>query len=196
MITGHLGIAAAVQASRRGGSLHALLWLLGASMVPDIVDALFVVARSCNPNGLYSHTVPAAALLAVVTGALAYAATNERATGALCALLVLAHLPPDFVTGHKLFWPGGELVGLRRYDHPVADFAVEGALVLAGWWLLRTRTTLPRWTTSRAALAGLLAAQIVVETAGTLRGGVKPSACEGERSSLQRQLQVAGRGYR
>jgi hypothetical protein len=159
-------------------------------MVPDVGDALFVVARSCTPHGLYSHTVPAAALLAVVTGALAYAATTERASGVLCALLVLAHLPPDFVTGHKLFWPGGELVGLRLYDHPVADFALEGALVVAGWWLLRTRTTLPRWTTSRAALAGLLSAQIVLETLGTMRGGVKPSACGGESSSLQRQQQV------
>jgi hypothetical protein len=174
VITGHLGIAGAVQAGRRDSSLF---WLLGASMAPDVVDALFFVARTCNPNGLYSHTLPAAALLAAVTGAIAYAATRQRATGALCALLVLAHLPPDFVTGHKLFWPGGEIVGLRLYDHPIADFALESVLVAAGWWLLRRRGGAPRWATGRAALALLLVAQIAVETAGAIMGGVKPSAC-------------------
>ena len=78
MITGHLGIAGAAHAGRRDSSL---LWLLGAAMAPDIVDALFVVARSCNPYGLYSHTLPAAALLAVVVGAVAYFVTGQRATG-------------------------------------------------------------------------------------------------------------------
>src|SRR4051794_9062187 len=86
VITGHLGVAAAANATRRDSTL---LWLLGASMAPDVVDALFVVARSCNPHGLYSHTVPAAALIAAVTGAAAYLGTNQRATGLLAALLVL-----------------------------------------------------------------------------------------------------------
>jgi hypothetical protein len=176
VITGHLGIAGAVQAGRRDSSLF---WLLGASMAPDIVDALFFVAGACNPNGLYSHTLPAAALVAAVTGVIAYAVTKQRATGALCALLVLAHLPPDFVTGHKLFWPGGEIVGLRLYDHPIADFALESALVATGWWLLRTRGGAPRWATTRAVLALLLVTQIAVEAAGAIAGGVKPSACVG-----------------
>ena len=174
MITGHLGIAGAAHASRRDSSL---LWLLGASMAPDIVDALFVVARQCNPHGLYSHTVPAAALIAVVVGALAYYFTGQRATGALSALLVLAHLPPDFITGRKLFWPGAEMMGLRLYDHPIGDFVVEAALVVLGWWLLRRRQWAPRWATGRAALVWLLVFQIAVEAIGTARGGVKPSAC-------------------
>ena len=75
--------------------------------------------------------MPAAALLAVVVGALAYFFTDQRATGVLAALLVLAHLPLDFITGRKLFWPGGELMGLRLYDHPIGDFVVEVALVVA-----------------------------------------------------------------
>ena len=75
MIAGHLGIAGAAYSGRRDSSL---IWLLGASLAPDVVDALFVVAGSCNPYGLYSHTLPAAALIAVVTGAVAYAATGRR----------------------------------------------------------------------------------------------------------------------
>jgi membrane-bound metal-dependent hydrolase YbcI (DUF457 family) len=175
VITGHLGIAGAVQAGRRDSSL---VWLLGASMAPDVVDGLFYLARTCNPNGLYSHTLPAAALLAVVTGAIAYVATKQRATSALCMLLVLAHLPPDFITGHKLFWPGGEIMGLRLYEHPIADFVVESAIVVTGWLLLRRRGGAPRWATGRAALAVLLATQLAVEGAGAVLGGVKPSACE------------------
>lgn len=174
MITGHLGVAAAVHASRRNSSL---VWLIGASMAPDVVDALFVVARSCNPHGLYSHTLPAAALIAAVTGAAAFLATSHRPTGLLAALLVLAHVPLDFVTGYKLFWPGGEMSGLRLYNWPAVDFVLEAALVTAGWWAMRARSWTPRWATTWAALAALLVVQGAMDVAGKLRGGVKPSSC-------------------
>ena len=174
MITGHLGLAGAAHATRRDSSL---IWLLGASMAPDVVDALFVVARSCNPHGLYSHTIPAAALIAVAIGAAAYFFTGQRATGLLAALLVLAHVPLDFVTGYKLFWPGDELRGLRLYNWPVFDFLLEGALTTIGWWLLRSREWAPRWAVTRQALVALLVFQAATDLVGHRRGGVKPSAC-------------------
>ena len=174
MITGHLGVAAVANATRRDSTL---LWLLGASMAPDVVDALFVVARSCNPHGLYSHTVPAAALIAAVTGALAYFGTNQRATGLLAAALVLVHVPLDYVTGYKLFWPGGELHGLRLYNLPALDVLLEGVLATIGWWVLRSREWAPRWAVTRGALAALLVLQAVTDVVGHRRGGVKPSAC-------------------
>ena len=175
MIAGHLGIAAAAHATRRDSSL---LWLLGAAMAPDVVDAMFAVARECNPHGLYSHTLPAAALIAAVTGGIAFLATDRRATGLLAAALVLAHLPLDYVTGYKLFWPGGEIRGLQLYETPVADFLVEGVLVWAGWRLLRTVPGAPRWAIGRWTLAALLALQAAVVMVGKLSGdGVKPSAC-------------------
>jgi hypothetical protein len=174
VIAGHLGIAGATYSARRDSSL---IWLLGASMAPDVVDALFVVARSCNPYGLYSHTVPAAALIAAVTGAIAYFATGQRVTGVLAAVLVLAHLPPDYITGRKLFWPGGELLGLRLYEYPVADFALEGLIAAGGWWLVRSRRGAPRWATGWLALATLLVLQGALDIAGKRRGGMKPSAC-------------------
>lgn len=173
MIVGHLGIAGAVHAGRRDSSL---LWLLGAAMAPDVVDALFVLAGSCNPSGLYSHTLPAAALIAAVTGALAYFATGSRVTGVLSALLVLAHLPPDYVTGHKLFWPGGELMGLGLYDYPLIDFVLEAFIAAGGWWLVRRRST-PRWATGWLVLAALLVVQGTLDAVGARRRGMKPSAC-------------------
>ena len=174
MIAGHLGLAGAAHAVRRDSSL---VWLLGASMAPDVVDALFVVAGSCNPHGLYSHTVLAAALIAVVTGAAAYAATGRRITGVLAVGLVLAHLPLDYVTGRKLFWPGGELAGLQLYNYPFADFVVESLLVAGGWWLLRSRGGTPRWATGGLALAAVLVLQGTLDVLGARNDGVKPSAC-------------------
>jgi hypothetical protein len=181
VITGHLGIAGAAHAGWRDSSL---VWLLGAAMAPDVVDGLFVLAGSCNPYGLYSHTLPAAALIAAVTGAAAYFATRQRATGLLAALLVLAHLPPDFVTGSKLFWPGGELRGLRLYDRPLADFVLEAALVTGGWRLLRARSWAPRWATSWLALVSLLVLQATADVIGAARGGVKPSTCASVRPTF------------
>jgi hypothetical protein len=174
VITGHLGIAAAAHSTRRDSTL---VWLAGAAMAPDVVDGLFVLARICNPNGLYSHTVPAAALLAALVGAMAFLTTGQRATGLLCALLVLAHLPPDFITGHKLFWPGGEIIGLRLYDWPILDFLLESVIVAAGWWMMRRRDWAPRWATGTAALVSLLVLQASADVIGASRGGMKPSVC-------------------
>ena len=174
MIVGHLGIAGAAYSVRRDSSL---IWLLGASIAPDVVDALFVVAGSCNPHGLYSHTVPAAALIAVVTGAIAYAATGRRITGLLAAALVLAHLPLDYVTGQKLFWPGGEFIGLRLYQKPAADFVVESLLAVGGWWLVRSRTRAPRWAIGWLALAAMLVLQGTLDVLGARKNGLKPTAC-------------------
>jgi hypothetical protein len=175
VITGHLGIAAAAHAIRRDSSL---LWLLGAAIAPDVVDAMFVVARICNPHGLYSHTVPAVALIAAVTGGVAFLATDRRATGLLAAALVLAHVPLDYVTGYKLFWPGGEIMGLRLYERPVLDFLLEAGVVWGGWRLLRSTPGAPRWATGRLVLVALFAFQAAMGIVGKATGdGVKPSAC-------------------
>lgn len=174
MIAGHLGLAGAAYATRRDSSLP---WLLIAAMAPDGVDALYVVAGICNPHGLYSHTLPAAALIAAITGAVAYFATHRRATGVLAALLVLAHLPADYVTGRKLFWPGGDLMGLLLYEQPALDFALESTLAVGGWWLIRATGRAPRWATGTLALAAVLLLQGMLDVAGSRSGGVKPTAC-------------------
>lgn len=193
MITGHLGLAAIVHAARRGtwalqsesqigsqsGSRHdwSLYWLAGASVAPDVVDALFAAARLCNPHGLYSHTVPAAVLIAALTGGAAFLATGRRSTGVLALALVLAHIPLDYLTGHKLFWPGDELRGLHLYTRPLLDFVLESVVVAAGWWLLRRQGRAPRWTTSWTTLIALIALQGTLSAVGDSKGGIKPSAC-------------------
>lgn len=172
MIVGHVGIAAAAKSAWRRTSFP---WLLVGCAAPDLVDVGFAIARVCNPYGLYSHTVPAAALLAAVIGGTAFLTTDSRATGLATALMVLLHLPPDLITGHKIFWPGGPMLGLNVYEHPQLDFLIEVPILIIGWWLLRRSRSAPRWATSMLVLVVLVAGQGALDL---LAGeGVKPSAC-------------------
>lgn len=172
MITGHVGVAAAVRGGWRSTSL---VWLLAASVAPDVLDVAMAAGGVCNPYGLYSHTVPAAALTAAVLGGAALLATGSRATAIAAALLVMLHLPPDMITGHKLFWPGGAMIGLDLYSRPLLDFLIEAPLLVLGWWLLRRSGSAPRWAASIAAVAALLAVQLAFDL--TTGEGVKPTAC-------------------
>jgi hypothetical protein len=176
VIVGHVGIAAAAKSAWRRTSFP---WLLVGCAAPDLVDVGFAIARVCNPYGLYSHTVPAAALLAAVIGGTAFLTTDSRATGLATALMVLLHLPPDLITGHKIFWPGGPMMGLYLYKHPLLDFLVEAPILIIGWWLLRRSRSAPRWATSALALGVLLAGQGALDLLA--RDGAKPSACSSPR---------------
>jgi hypothetical protein len=170
VITGHLGVAAAVRSGWREASL---LWLLPASIAPDLVDAAFAAAGVCNPDGLYSHTIPAAALTAVLLAAAALLTTGSRTTAAATAFVVLAHLPADLVTGHKVYWPGGALLGLGWYAHRGLDFAVEIPVAIGGWWLLRRSGGAPRWAATGVAATALVLAQAVFDVGYVS----KPTAC-------------------
>jgi hypothetical protein len=172
VIVGHLGVAAAVRSGWRNTSL---LWLLAASVAPDLLDIAMAVGGICNPYGLYSHTVPSVALQAAVVGGAALLVTGSRPTAVASALLVLLHLPPDLLTGHKIYWPGGPMLGLDLYSRPLVDFVIEMPVLIAGWWLLRRSRSVPRWTTSVAMLVGLMAVQGAFDfLAGD---GAKPNAC-------------------
>lgn len=171
MIVGHLGVAATVARARPRLSLW---WLLPAAIAPDLVDVAYALAGICNPYGLYSHTIPAAVLIGACIGAAAVLA-GRRETAAVALLLVMLHLPLDFFTGRKLYWPGGELYGLMWYDRPTLDFLVESAIAAAGWMVLRTAAGAPRWTRSGWALLTMVALQGSVDLLHD--GSLKPSAC-------------------
>lgn len=179
MITGHLGVLGAAQSvSRAPSSSIALSALVIASFAPDILDAAYSVAGFCSPYGLYSHTVPAIAIETAIVAGVALLVTRSWATTLLFALVVVLHIPADFLTGRKLLWPGGEMTGLYWYDRPLEDFLLEVPTVLLGWWLLRRSGRAPRWATSVPVLTVVLLAQTAfdVEAARTGRG-MKPSAC-------------------
>lgn len=171
MIVGHFGLAAAVARVRPRGSLW---WILPASIAPDLLDIGYAFTGICNPSGLYSHTVPAALLLGTTLAGIAVL-SGRRETAVLILLVVLLHLPMDYVTGRKLFWPGGELHGLLLYDWPLRDFLLESALLAAGWAVLRGGGRGPRWATSVWSLVALLVLQGSVD--GLRDWAKKPNSC-------------------
>jgi hypothetical protein len=179
VITGHLGVAAAIRSRWRDVPL---LWLLAASVAPDVLDIAMAAGGICNPYGLYSHTVPAVVLLAAVVGGAAFLMSDSREIGFVIALAVLLHLPPDLITGHKIFWPGGPFLGLALHWHPRLDFLVEMPVALGGWWLLRRTAGAPRWAVSWLAAATLVLVQGAFDFATD--NEVKPTACASGRRVL------------
>lgn len=147
-------------------------WLVTAAYAPDILDLLYATLGICNPSGLYSHTIPAVALSAVVLGGAALL-IEDRPTCAIVVALVFLHLPFDWPTGLKLTWPGGEIHGLGWYGFPLRDFALEALTIVAGFMLL-LKAVPQRRKQLLLAGAAILASQAVFDSAPGIR---KPSAC-------------------
>ena len=159
MICGHIGVALGTRALSRDVPLG---WLLAGAIAPDVLDVAEAALRMCNPNGLYSHSLPATAALMLVLGIAAYAHVRTARAAVAVGLMVLLHLLLDFVTGEKVLWAGGPLLGFDLYRWPQLDFALELPVIVGGWWLLRRAATDRRWITSWAMLAALLIVQAAI----------------------------------
>ena len=175
MITGHLGIAGMARSLSRAKTSSGLLVAFAlASIAPDVMDVAYFALGICSPYGLYSHTLHAVILQAAIVAGAGYLTTRSPGTALGLGLIVLLHLPADFITGHKLLMPGGDMVGLNVYGRPFLDFLVEVPIALLGWWAMRRRATAPRWATS----IWMFVLVVGIQTAfDATRKGVKPSAC-------------------
>ncbi len=177
MITGHLGVAALLRSSSSAEfRAPAYIALLLASVSPDVLDVSFALVGICSPYGLYTHTLYSVLLQAVIIGGVAFLVSGSSAVAAVFASAVLLHLPGDFITGRKLFLPGGEMIGLRVYDQPALDFLLEVPIVIVGWLVMRRSRRSAAWATSGWVLAALLAAQFVFDATADPRLR-KPNAC-------------------
>lgn len=159
MYTGHIGLALGAHGLRKSIPL----WLLIlASQLPDWADAGLCLADIRTPiPGVYSHSLPAIGVLALVA-ALAYCILERDPAGmALVALVVISHAGGDYLTGFKPTWPGGPVMGLELYRRPAIDFAIESLVVLGGWVLYR-RTLRPGQQSSEPAFT-LLGALILIQ---------------------------------
>ncbi len=163
MVTGHIGLALA--ARRRWPAIPIVL-LLAASVFPDLVDLAKALADVHVAHGLYSHTLPAVAVQAVVLGVTSAVWLRSGVAGVVVALLVVFHLPADYITGDKLLWENGPMVGLDLYDRPLFDLALEALVVSGCWALLRRSAAAPPWVRSGAVLALLLTVQCTVNAIG------------------------------
>jgi hypothetical protein len=154
MYIGHVGAALA---GKRVRASIALWVLLLATYTPDWVDTGLCLAGRYNTGGMLSHSIPAVLIFALI-GFIAYGAATRNWAGALViAAVILSHMLLDWITGYKPTWPGGPMIGLRLYDHPLLDFVAEGAVIFAGA-LVYVRTLPPRkppWT-ELALMAGIL----------------------------------------
>jgi hypothetical protein len=179
MIMGHVGIAYGTRSldQRPASAAAPLLWLVAASIAPDILDGAFALGHYCNPAGAFSHSLPAAAILAAIFGVASFLHTRSAATAFLVAGLVMLHLPPDYVTGRKALWSGGPVIGLYVYRWSWLDFLVEVPIVVTGWWMLRRTSFTPRVLVSGLALAALLAVQAGFDLEGQVNGTRTPREC-------------------
>ena len=139
MYIGHVGAALGAKRVRRS---IGLVVLLVATYTPDWVDAGLCLAGLNNPVGMLSHSIPAIALFTIL-GFAAYAiATRDWRAALVVAAVILSHMFLDWITGYKPTWPGGPMIGLQLYDHPIADFVAEGVVTMVRH--RRTHMTVPR----------------------------------------------------
>ncbi|MEP7002415.1 MAG: hypothetical protein ABI969_18135 [bacterium] len=156
MIIGHIGVAYAAKARWQRIPLGALLI---ASFAPDILREAFASAGFSWPRWCL--------LLTAAAGLLAWKALADRSrsAGLIVAGLVLSHLALDLISGSKDMGPGGPM-GLFVESFQQLELAIEGTLLLGGWWMMR-RAVAPRWATHWAMPAALMLLEVTY-LAGTM----------------------------
>lgn len=174
MIAGHFGVA---MATRARWSRLPLLAIVIAAIVPDIIDFTTAALRICGANGLYSHSLPAIATECVVLGAAAALWRRSPTAGLTVAAMIVLHLAADYITGQKVLWAHGPIVGLNLYSHPLADFALETVVTFTGWRMLRTSPARDPWSAAPVLLGALLAGQAALDVASYAVGPLKPNGC-------------------
>lgn len=164
MYIGHVGAALVAKRARTN---IGLLALLVATYTPDWVDGGLCLAGSYNSQGMFSHSVPAVVLFALVGFTLYGLKSRDWTAALIIAGVIVSHMVLDWITGYKPTWSGGPTIGLGLYTHPVADFIVEGALIVVGA-VLYGRTLPPRqrpWIDVSIMLGALLALQLGIDVA-------------------------------
>lgn len=163
MYLGHIGVALGARGIRRD---IPLLTLLLATYAPDWVDAGLCVVGAYNPSGMFSHSLPAVAVLAALALIAYRLSTRELASGLIVAGVVVSHMLLDWITGYKPTWPGGPVIGLGLYAYPIADLIVESLVILTGVMLYRR--TLPGRSRVWIDVATMLGALILMQAAITV----------------------------
>jgi len=160
---GHVGIALAVKGVRRD---IAFLVLLLATYASDWIDSGLCLVGAYDPLGMFSHSLPAVAVLSAV-GVSVYGVRTRDLVGAMIvAAVVVSHALLDMVTGYKPTWPGGPVIGLGLYAQPAKDFVIESTVIVAG--VVLYRRSLPARSRPWIDVALMLGALIIMQGAITL----------------------------
>jgi membrane-bound metal-dependent hydrolase YbcI (DUF457 family) len=164
MYVGHMGAALGAKRLRPRIGLAVLVV---ATYLPDGIDAGLCLVRAFNPIEMLSHSIPAIAFLSLFAFAAYGLVTRDWTAAGILAGVVVSHMLLDWITGHKPTWPGGPMIGLQLYEHPIADFVAE-AIVIAVGALLYARTLPPRkkpWIEVSVMLGALLVLQLAIDVA-------------------------------
>ena len=156
----YVGHAGAALGGKRLAPAVTLSSLIIATYIPDWVDAGLCATGRYHDAQMLSHSLPAVLLLAV-----AAAATQLRdfRAASVMAAVVVSHVLLDYVTGIKPTWPGGPVIGLQLYAHPLVDFLVESAVILAGW--IFYRRTFPPNARGRPSPSAMLIVLVLMQGA-------------------------------
>jgi membrane-bound metal-dependent hydrolase YbcI (DUF457 family) len=116
---------------------------------------------------MLSHSIPVVFVLSIGAFTVYGIATRDWRAAGVVAAVVVSHMLLDWITGYKPTWPGGRMIGLQLYAHPVADFVAEGVVIAIGA-LLYAKTLPPRrrpWIDVSAMLGALLLLQLSIDVA-------------------------------
>ena len=180
MYAGHAAIATFVKGRRPRISIALLV---PVAFAPDWIE--WIADALGHHDRAISHSLVSVGIGASLTALIYWLTTRQRADASIVWLTYVSHWPADFITGLKPTWPGGPMVGLLLYTHPVWDALLECALVVACW--LAYRRTLAARTRRRAILLliplGLIGMQIAFEAVqyGRVEGRTAPAALNGMR---------------
>lgn len=168
MYVGHVGLAVGAKGVRPELPLAALVI---AAQGPDWIDTMLTaLGITGNRAEMLSHSVPSALIATLIVAGISLLVWRSRRALVLPAVYLL-HLPADYFTGLKPLAPGLPSVGLQLYDYPLADFALEALVIVAGWQLWKR--SLPNARGERPAawllLIGLLAVQAAGDVAFAIR---------------------------
>lgn len=173
MYGGHIGIALA----SKGYRSTVPLWLLIiATQLPDWADALVCsVGGGSPPSEMFSHSIPAIAVLATALSLLYYAFARDSSASILAGAIVVSHMVADYVTGLKPTWPGAPYIGLELYRQPALDFVIEAAVIIIGWIIYRRSLPEDRRNSSpvKVMLFSLLLLQLAASISFSLFPGIK-----------------------
>lgn len=156
MIIGHVGLALAARGRWPRVSLP---FLVGATMLPDILRTGLQVSGHTGSAARLSHAFPWFLAVAVIAGVGYYLARRDARGALVIAALVLSHVALDMISGGKHLLNDGEEYGLGlAREHPLVEFLIEASLLVSGAATLRT-APVSSWMHRRRALSALLVIQ-------------------------------------
>ncbi len=169
MYAGHAGVALVLSARQ---PQIAIAPLMLACYGPDWVESSIRVLALPVNDVLFTHSIPAMVVGAVVAAAL-YRLAFRRSGARYIALAWLLHWPADFLTGTKPLIDARHMVGLQLYERPWADLALETVVIIAAcslYWRAFGTSAARRRTILLMGL-GLVLAQAGLDYYFASRGG-------------------------